>query len=97
MRCRIALAVVCLMVGGSGAALAYNLERVDGNPCGFAQNLFWRGARATVDPSFLNPSSFGQLADTAGAAWNATLTRFQFVAGSALAFCDNRDHVISLG
>jgi len=79
----------------AGSARAYELLRVDGNPCGDKQNLFWPSRTATVDTSFLN-APFGSYANTAEARWNSAISSFQFKSGGG-DFCNPNDGVTSMG
>lgn len=88
------LAVVAL-VAAVGTAHAYELLRVDRNPCRRDdQNLFWRSAGVPVSVSEL-AAPFDGLAVQAWQFWNASLDRFRFSSGSA-APC-TRDGVVAVG
>jgi hypothetical protein len=92
-----ALALASLLVLAPPSAWGYRLERVDDNPCGTAQNIYWSSALAPVDASFLNPSRYDALATNAYTAWNEHLDKFRFVPGQAAGICNSYDGVISLG
>jgi len=79
----------------AGPARAYELLRVDNNPCGDKQNLFWPSRTATVDSSFL-AAPFGSYADTAEARWNSAVSSFQFRSGGG-DFCNPSDGITSMG
>ncbi len=76
-------------------AFAFELERVDDNPCGTARNIFWPSAVAPVDTSELTPAQFQQLANEAMQRWNvaASLFKFQSAFGHK---CDLTDGVVTM-
>jgi len=92
---RIASFVLCALLLAGGSARAYELLRVDGDPCGISQNLFWTSRSATVDTSFLS-APYGSYANTAEAQWNAAVSTFRFNNGSG-DFCNPTDGVTSMG
>jgi hypothetical protein len=64
-----------------GRSLAYELLRVNDNPCARQdQNLFWSDASVAVDTGDL-PSDFPAVATDAVQRWNDVLGRFNFRAG----------------
>lgn len=89
-------AVVVALVCVAGSAHAFELERVDRNPCGNAQNVFWAGASATVDASFLQPAQFATYAIQAQQRWNQAVSTFHFQSGHG-SFCNGSDGITSMG
>ena len=75
-------------------ASAYELLRVDNNPCGNAQHVFWASRSAPVSTSSL-PADLVQLANEARLRWNASVGGFEFRSGSG-GECDTRDGVSTL-
>ncbi|MBI4517914.1 MAG: matrixin family metalloprotease [Deltaproteobacteria bacterium] len=90
-----ALAIIYLALAASPAG-AFELLRVDGNPCGNAQNLFWREHAVAVDVGALDPPQFGSYATEAINRWNAAIGNFHFEHGSG-DFCDPTDGVTAMG
>jgi hypothetical protein len=78
-RTLLAAALLCL----AAPAAAYELLRVDDNPCARdRQNLFWRGDGVPVATALL-PGPQRGLADEARNRWNLSLGSFDFGVGSA--------------
>lgn len=93
MRRALLLAVSAVTVA-TAAARAYELLRVDNDPCSRdRQNLFWAGATVPVAVGLLPEPQRG-LADEARQRWNLSLRRFRFGLGSG-APC-TRDGVATL-
>lgn len=81
-----------LLLARGGAA--FELERVDRNPCGVARNLSWSDRTAPVTVAHL-PASLQPLGRDAMARWNSALPTFSF-RESAGARCNVGDGVVSL-
>ena len=93
MRRALLLALVAVTVA-SAAARAYELLRVNNDPCSRGQqHLFWVDATAPVAIGLLPEPQRG-LADEARRRWNLSLRRFRFGVGSGAA-C-SRDGVATL-
>jgi matrixin len=91
---RVLLPAVAVLLAASAAAHAYELLRVNNNPCARGdQNLFWRGATVQVATNLLPEPQRG-LADTARQRWNQSLHTFHFGVGTGSA-C-TRDGVATL-
>lgn len=76
------LLIVATLLCLAGTAAAFELLRVDNNPCSRdRQHLFWRGASVPVSIGLLPEPQRGQ-ADEARNRWNLSLSRFRFGAGS---------------
>jgi hypothetical protein len=87
--------VAAALVAAVGTAQAYELERVDEDPCRRNdQNLFWPAVGVPVSVSALG-DPFDGLAVQAWQIWNANLDRFRFSSGSG-APC-TRDGVVAVG
>lgn len=91
MRAGLLLAAALLFARG---AAAFELERVDRNPCGFSRNLSWPGHSAPVTVGYL-PVSLQSLGRDAMARWNSAVPTFSF-RESAGARCNVGDGVVSL-
>ena len=78
MIARLVLAIALL---GGGTARAYELLRVNNDPCSNAQNLFWSAGTVSVSVLPL-PAPYSGLATEAWLRWNASVARFRFTAGS---------------
>ncbi|GIW40526.1 MAG: hypothetical protein KatS3mg076_1103 [Candidatus Binatia bacterium] len=92
-----ALAIAALLfLLGLEEGTAFELERVNDDPCSGAQNLFWNPARARLDPTPLSPPRFQDLAFQAASRWNESVFVFRFDSGSG-AFCDMQDGVVAMG
>jgi Matrixin len=93
MNARVLAAVA--LVAAVGTAQAYELLRVDGDPCRRDDaNLSWRAAGVPVSVSGLGDPYDG-LAVDAWQRWNSSLDRFRFSSGSG-APC-TRDGVVAVG
>ncbi|HSP96868.1 MAG TPA: matrixin family metalloprotease [Candidatus Dormibacteraeota bacterium] len=91
---RVLLPAALLICAAAATAHAYELLRVNNNPCARGdQNLFWRDATVQVATNLLPEPQRG-LADTARQRWNLSLHRFHFGVGSGSA-C-TRDGVATL-
>jgi hypothetical protein len=64
-------------------AAAYELLRVDNDPCSNAQHLFWPNAGVAVNVSRL-PGELSGFADEARTRWNLSLSRFRFALGAGV-------------
>jgi len=73
------LLTAALLVGGT--AHAYELLRVNNDPCSNAQNLFWSAKSVSVSVLAL-PAPYSGLAVEAWQRWNASAARFRFSAGN---------------
>ncbi|MBX3025653.1 matrixin family metalloprotease [bacterium] len=92
MRRAASLAAVALIA--ATAAPAYELLRVNNNPCSRGdQNLFWRDATVSVAVNLLPEPQRG-LADQARQRWNQSLRRFRFGVGNGPACA--RDGIATL-
>ena len=89
----LALALPCVI---APRARAFELERVDNNPCSASQNLLWRPASATLDTSHLPILTFQPLANQAWQRWNESVSAFQFHIGSGGTVCNLRDGIVTL-
>lgn len=79
---RRALLIGAALLGSAAVAPAYELLRVNDNPCARGdQNLFWRNATAPVATGLLPEPQRG-LADEARRRWNLSLRGFRFDVGS---------------
>ncbi len=67
-----------------GTAHAFELERLDGDPCSQAQNLFWGASEATYSVESLDDIS-ATLTREEATAWTER-TPFRFVEGSQVSF-----------
>jgi len=92
---RSVLAVLAIASFLTTSADAYELLRVDNNPCGNSQHLFWPSHSAAVNTSIL-PSDRVQLANEARLRWNTSVRGFQFQVGVGRE-CDANDGVATLG
>lgn len=91
---RALLLALALVTVATAAARAYELLRVDNDPCSRGrQNLSWAGATVPVAIGQLPEPQRG-LADEARQRWNLSLRRFRFGVGSGTA-C-SRDGVATL-
>lgn len=90
-----AAAAVLLLAAVPAAAAAYELLRVNGNPCSSAQNLFWTPARAVISVDPLPGATQRELMLQAMDTWNASGTRFRFNSGSG-GTCNRDDGVIGV-
>lgn len=90
-----AVAVATAAIGCAALVQAFELERVDQNPCGAARNLAWAARRAAVSTLPL-PPALQSLGDEAQLRWNSRVGSFQFDGGVG-ALCNTQDHVVSLG
>lgn len=90
-----ALLAALLSIGIPAAAAAFTLLRVDGNPCGTRQNLYWAstGAAISVDP--LSERDRNLVLEALGS-WNGAVARFRFRSSSG-ARCNNDDGIIGVG
>ena len=92
---RVLLPAVAVLLAASAAAHAYELLRVNNNPCARGdQNLFWRDATVPVAINLLPEPQRG-LADTARQRWNQSLQRFHFTVSSGGNAC-TRDGIATL-
>jgi matrixin len=92
---RAPLLAVAMLLAATAAAPAFELLRVNNNPCARGdQNLFWRDATAPVAINLL-PEPQRSLADTARQRWNQSLQRFHFTAGNSSNAC-TRDGIATL-
>jgi hypothetical protein len=73
--------VLAIALFAGGTARAYELLRVNNNPCSNAQNLFWSAKTVSVSVLPL-PAPYSGLATEAWLRWNASVARFRFTAGS---------------
>jgi hypothetical protein len=90
----LATAVVLL----SGAASAFELSRVNNDPCnGADQNLFWPGSQALFTTRHLLEEPFQTAAEAAGARWNEAAAQFTYFLGEDSGFCVAEDGVITMG
>jgi Matrixin len=79
---RVALVALVVVLVATGRCESFELERVDQNPCGTAQNLFWSNAMALVDVTGLQNPLFQTYAVQARDRWNQAVRTFQFKSGS---------------
>jgi MYXO-CTERM domain-containing protein len=76
--------VVAAALLAAASAHAFELLRVNNDPCSGAQHLFWAGATVPVALNLLPEPQRG-LAEQARQRWNASLSRFRFSVGSGSA------------
>ncbi len=93
---RLALACLACVAAAAAGSLAFELERVNNDPCSAAQNIFWASKVAAVNAALLQPPQFAQLADTARVRWNESVPAFRFSLGDG-EFCNLQDGVVTLG
>ncbi|MFN8642010.1 MAG: matrixin family metalloprotease [Candidatus Binatia bacterium] len=92
---RVLLLALAAVATTAVAARAYELLRVNDNPCARGdQHLFWRDATVAVSTGLL-PEPLRGLADEASRRWNLSLRRFHFGVGSGSP-CSARDGVATL-
>lgn len=94
MRAGAGLAAVAVAVA-VGPAGAFELLRVDNNPCGVARNLFWPNGEARVDPGLIGGVDLQEVVTRAMDAWNGAAARFRFRVGSG-AICESSDGVVGV-
>jgi hypothetical protein len=93
MKIRVLIALALCV--GFGTAHAYELLRVERNPCDRDQrNLFWRARGAAVSVDELE-DPYDVLATEAWQRWNLSVERFEFRAGTGPT-C-RRDGIVSVG
>jgi len=93
--CLVAASLAYLAASRSTSS-AFELERVNNDPCSAAQNVFWPSRLAVVNVALLQPPQFAQLADTARVRWNESVAAFRFALGDG-EFCNMQDGVVTLG
>lgn len=96
MRTGVLLVAFTLPFVTATGARAFELERVNNNPCSASQNLFWRPASATLDISHLPLLTFQPLANEAWQRWNSSESVFQFRLGSGGTVCSLHDGIVTL-
>lgn len=74
---------------------AFELLRVDGNPCGLSRNLHWPPRSASVSTASLTSAAFRDLAQQARDRWNEAVFGFSLRAGSGIV-CNLDDGVVSM-
>jgi len=96
MRLVVLLVALALPLAPTPRASAFELERVDNNPCGMSQNLFWPYATATLDLSPLPSFTFQTLANQAWQSWNVSVPAFHFRTGVGKGTCNLNDGLVTL-
>jgi len=92
---RRALLAVLLAIGIPAVAAAFTLLRVDGNPCGTRQNLYWASAGAPISVDALSGARANLVLQALGS-WNDSVARFRFRSSSG-GRCDTNDGIIGVG
>jgi hypothetical protein len=82
MKHRLLTAVFAVACAAASPAAAFELLRVNGNPCNADRNLFWKDARVAVSAIGL-PDAFQPLAVEARNRWNQSQRGFEFTGGLA--------------
>lgn len=89
-------AVLATVLVLAGAAQAYELERIGGDPCQRSrQYVFWNGAATKFSVESLSPID-APLAREEAQAWSDT-TLFTFTESPQRGLCDGGDGVVSMG
>ncbi len=93
---RLAPLAVFLSLAVASPMVAFELLRVNRDPCSGAQNLFWASRGVAVSTSPLQPNNYRDLAEEARVQWNESVATFRFASGGG-GFCDLNDGVSSMG
>ena len=80
-RCVFLLSLLAAICGPSRSAKAFELLRVNRDPCSAAQNLFWAAKGAPISTARL-PPDLQQLAFEARTRWNQSVPGFDFSGGT---------------
>ena len=92
----VAAALCGIALFAAAPVMAFRLLRVDENPCGSAQNLFWPPASARISTDLLSQDE-ANLTLQGADAWNGSVAVFRFNSAGGNDRCNRDDGIVGIG